>query len=272
MIDFIGDIHGDATALFRLLRALNYKRVDGAYRNADGRIAVFTGDLVDTGPENLLVVETVQEMVERGTAKAVMGNHDFNIVAFNRPDPNRPGRFLRNRSAQHTKQCETTQSEIDAQPGRGARALAFLAALPLWLDLPGARVVHAYWDPGAMKVLRPHLTPSNTLTEEGFVLAAARSGAIGDARAQLLSGPEISCEPYLDRYGHKRTKDRLRWWETEQEHHPAPVFFGHYALPTPLAPFANAVCVDGGIAKGREIVAYRHALGSLLTRDNYRYA
>lgn len=271
-LDFIGDIHGDATALRRLLSKLGYENVNGAYRHAEGRRPVFTGDYVDTGTENLDAVEIVQAIVEQNAGVALMGNHDFNIVALNRPIAGKPGRYLRSRSTQHMTQCATTQAEIEADPERGARALTFLAGLPLWLEIPGARVVHAYWDIDAMEILRPHLSATNTLSERAFIAASAQSGTVGDARAQLLSGPEVSCEPYLDRYGQTRTKDRLRWWDQNAASEEAPIFFGHYALQTPLSPFHNAVCVDGGIAKGREMVAYRHTIGNRLSAGNFVYA
>lgn len=271
-LDIIGDIHGNADALQRLLEKMGYRRTNGTFHHPEGRHAIFTGDYVDTGDQNLLVVETVQAMVESGSADAVMGNHDFNIVAFNRHPKGRPDKYLRSRSPNHIRQCLTTQAEIEADPDRGRRALEFLESLPLWLNIPGARVVHAYWDTNAMAILRPLLNDDHVLTYEGFEAASAPSGTFGDARAQLLSGPEDECEPYEDRYGCSRSKERRRWWESQSQNAEPPIFFGHYALETPLGIFTNAVCVDGGIARGREIVGYRHSVGSPLNAENYIYA
>lgn len=256
--DIIGDIHGNTTLLVALLDKLGYRSVDGVYAHPDGRIAAFTGDFVDGGVRNLDAVEIVQKMVEAGTAVAVMGNHDFNIVAFNRADPRRPGKFLRSHSERHIQQCALTQAEIEAEPERGAKALAFLASLPLWLELPSVRLVHAYWDRQSMTDLAPLLDDRNALTEEGFVAAAALSGTIGDARALLLSGPEASCEPYLDRSGHHRAMDRVKWWLSDRDNDARPLFFGHYALQAPLQAYGNVACVDAGVAKGGPIAAYRY--------------
>lgn len=270
--DIIGDIHGNATLLIALLEKLGYLSVGGVYSHPNGRTAAFTGDLVDGGMRNLDAVEIVQRMVEAGTAVAGMGNHDFNIVAFNRQDPRRPGKFLRSHSERHVQQCALTQAEIEADPERGARALAFLSTLPLWLDFPEFRLVHAFWDAQSMADLAPHLNDRNALTETGFVAAAALSGTVGDARALLLSGPEAECEPYLDRSGHHRTMDRVKWWMSAADADPRPIFFGHYALEAPLSTFGNAVCVDAGIAKGGPIAAYSHTGGAPISHDNFVYA
>lgn len=271
-IDIIGDIHGRADLLEQMLTNLGYARQAGHFAHSNGRCALFTGDLVDGGHRNLDVIDIVRGMVAAGAAHAIMGNHDFNIVAFNRADPARPGRFLRSRSERHVAQCAATQAEIEAAPERGQRAIEFLAGLPLWIDHLGLRAVHAFWDPTAMAELRLHVDARNALTDDGFVAAAAMSGRIGDARASLLSGPEAACEPYLDRSGHRRTKDRVQWWLDAPSHPASPLFFGHYALQAPLRTFDNAVCVDAGIAKGGPIVAYRHTIGAPISAANFVYA
>lgn len=48
--DIIGDIHGQAGKMKALLKKLGYRIKDGAYRNPEGRMAIFLGDLVDRGP------------------------------------------------------------------------------------------------------------------------------------------------------------------------------------------------------------------------------
>lgn len=271
-LDVIGDIHGNATLLIALLSKLGYEMRDGVYAHPDGRMAAFTGDLVDGGDRNLDTIDIVRGMVTSGSAVAIMGNHDFNIVAFNRPHPLRPGAFLRSHSKRHAHQCATTQAEIEAHPTRGHAALTFLATMPLWLELPGVRLVHAHWDRASMSVLEPHLDETNALTSDGFVAAAALKGSVGDARSLLLSGPEAACEPYLDRYGHERTMDRVRWWHQDTDTDARPLFFGHYALKAPLAVHGRAVCVDAGVGKGGPIAAYRFNEREKLSDANFVYS
>ena len=53
-IDFIGDVHGCGDKLLGLLRALGYDDHDGAFTHPD-RTAVFVGDLIDRGPQQVEV-------------------------------------------------------------------------------------------------------------------------------------------------------------------------------------------------------------------------
>ena len=59
--DVIGDIHGHASALESLLTGMGYIRRDGAYAHPE-RIAIFVGDFVDRGSENLHACQIVMDM------------------------------------------------------------------------------------------------------------------------------------------------------------------------------------------------------------------
>ena len=97
--DIIGDIHGQASKLQALLDKLGYKLVNGIYVHPDiQRQAIFVGDLIDGGPEQLKTVSIVKSMVEKGSALAIMGNHEFNAIAWHTPNPLVPEDFLRTRS------------------------------------------------------------------------------------------------------------------------------------------------------------------------------
>ncbi|MDB4913699.1 MAG: polynucleotide kinasephosphatase [Gemmatimonadetes bacterium] len=79
--DIIGDVHGCATELDKLLNTLGYGRADGGvWRHPEARKAIFVGDLVDRGPRIPDVLLTVMAMVDAGTAIAVPGNHDLKLV------------------------------------------------------------------------------------------------------------------------------------------------------------------------------------------------
>ena len=71
--DVIGDIHGYADALRRLLIKLGYTEVDGAFRH-ESRKAIFVGDFVDRGPEQREVLRIARAMCEAETAFALLGN------------------------------------------------------------------------------------------------------------------------------------------------------------------------------------------------------
>jgi hypothetical protein len=91
--DLIGDVHGEFDQLVELLHHLGYRDRTGTYRHPS-RTVIFVGDLIDRGPKQLATVDLVRR-VDAGTAQCVMGNHEFNAVAWATPDPNKPGEFLR---------------------------------------------------------------------------------------------------------------------------------------------------------------------------------
>lgn len=84
-LDIVGDVHGEASALNQLMMRLGY-RSDG--RHPDGRRLVFVGDLVDRGEDSPAVVERVADLVERGLAQCVLGNHELNLVIDSRKEGN----------------------------------------------------------------------------------------------------------------------------------------------------------------------------------------
>ena len=98
--DIIGDIHGHADALVTLLRKLGYREQQRAWKHP-GRTAIFVGDFIDRGPGQLETVNLVRSMVEAGAALAVMGNHEFNAIAWNTPHPDLAGEYLRRRNAKN---------------------------------------------------------------------------------------------------------------------------------------------------------------------------
>ena len=55
--DLIGDVHGQADKLAGLLRLMGYMPEQRGYRAPKGRKAVFLGDLIDRGPEQVRTLE-----------------------------------------------------------------------------------------------------------------------------------------------------------------------------------------------------------------------
>src|SRR5690554_7967208 len=103
MYDLIGDIHGHATELKALLTKMDYREKDGVWQNPE-RTVIFLGDFVDRGPEQVETVTIAQNMVEKGLALAVMGNHEFNAVAWATEDPQNPGEHRRPQIEKNMKQ------------------------------------------------------------------------------------------------------------------------------------------------------------------------
>ena len=300
--DVIGDIHGQAGPLERLLRQMGYRETDGVYRH-ESRTAVFVGDLVDRGPHQRRVVELVRRMVDAGSAQMVMGNHEFNAIAYATPD-SVTGEPLRPHSDKNRGQH---RAFLDAYAGDAvayAEVIDWFKTLPLWLDLGGLRVIHACWDwDHVRQIVQAHRAAPSVPPD--MLETAARKGTWQyDAIETLLKGKEVLLpegQSYLDKEKNARKEIRVRWWDATAttyreafmgpESHRAkvmeadiggahlvdypatepPVLMGHYWLegaPEPLA--VNVGCVDYSIAKpGGRLVAYRWEGEPSLRRDNY---
>jgi hypothetical protein len=283
--DVIGDIHGHADALARLLEGLGYRLREGVYRHAERQV-VFLGDFVDRGPHQRETLRIVRAMVAAGAARAVMGNHEFNAIGFATTDG--AGGYLRARSDKNRAQHSAFLDQIGESSAAHADAVAWFKTLPLWLDLGGLRVVHACWSADAQRALGGCLDEQNRLTERGIVETHKRGQAAFAAAEILLKGPEAALpqgRSFRDKDGCLRRNTRLRWWDPEAttfrraavgmdggEHElpedpiPAdfayreatPVLFGHYWMQgEPRILHRRASCLDFSVAKGGFLTAYQ---------------
>jgi hypothetical protein len=83
MYDLIGDIHGHADELVRLLAALGYELSAGVYHRPNGKV-IFVGDFIDRGPHIREVLAIVRPMVEAGHALAVTSHISSRTAATRR--------------------------------------------------------------------------------------------------------------------------------------------------------------------------------------------
>ncbi len=287
--DIIGDIHGHHDRLVALLRTLGYRETMRAWRHPS-RTAIFVGDLIDRGPQQVETLKLVRGMTDTGAAIAIMGNHEFNAIAWATRDPEHPTEYLRRHQRPgNRRQHHAFLAEVAGKPLH-AEIIEWFKTLPLWLDLGDIRVVHACWNDDYMDALRPHLGPGATLTDE-LILSSNRSGHWSfEAVEALCKGLEVSLPQgmlFTDTDGKLRSNARIRWWSEEprtfrrvvlapaavMEQLPdvpmpadrrarpyagPPVFFGHYMLATRPAPLAPQIaCVDYSAGNGGALVAYR---------------
>jgi hypothetical protein len=298
--DLIGDIHGHAEVLRRLLREMDYRDDSGVFRHPDRQV-IFVGDFVDRGPEQREVLHIAKGMCDAGTALAVMGNHEFNALGWAEPDGN--GGFLRPHSRNNKEQHEEFLCQIGEGSTAHKEAVEWFQTLPVWLDLPGLRVVHACWYAPAQRMLQPFLDRSQRFTKAGLREASRRDSEAYHAAEILLKGPEDPLPgghpPFKDKQGHTRHEVRLRWWDpgsttfrkaalgmngeeaglpdlpVTTEHHYAeqiPVFFGHYWLQgTPAISGDYAACLDFSVAKQGFLTAYRWSGETRLSAHNIVY-
>lgn len=187
--DVIGDVHGCADALEALLTQVGYARKEGVYRHPN-RTAVFVGDLIDRGHEQLRVLQIVKAMVDAGSARMVLGNHEFNALAYATEWPAGSGKYLRPHddpdnpvAAKNEKQHEKFLEQVEGEAR--AEYLAWFRTQPLWLDLGGIRVVHACWHEASMAALGD----DRISTDEQLVRASTKGDPMYEAVETLLKGP-----------------------------------------------------------------------------------
>ncbi len=284
MHDIIGDIHGHADALLKLLRQLGYTNQNGVYRHPE-RQAIFLGDFIDRGPKIRETLEIVRPMIDSGAALAVMGNHELNALAFHTPVPKSPGEHLRRHNEKNSHQHAETMRQVPA--GELASYLHWFRTLPLWLDLEGLRVVHACWDETRMAKV------SGPITDDFLRAACSSGGSLFEPVEAILKGKEARLPEgatFRDKDGHEQSATRVKWYEPPEGHtyrtysmaseqiepdaplpeavlqaavpYPKdgkPVFVGHYWLngKRPQLLRQNVACVDWSVAKGGFLCAYR---------------
>lgn len=282
MYDLIGDIHGHAAELKALLSKMDYREMDGVWQHSERKV-IFLGDFVDRGPEQVETVNIARTMVERGKALAVMGNHEFNAVAWATEDPRNPGNYLRPHIEKNLKQHKAFLDQVGESSDLHQSMIKWFKTLPVYLELPDFRVVHACWHPEHIAAIANYTDPSNRLLQKAWVEASQKGSEAYDAIETLLKGLEIPLpgdHHFFDKDKNKRTNIRAEWWRQGDltyrdlamvpgdviqhiPHEPVesdvlpgydgkkPVFVGHYWMsgePKPLS--KHIACLDYSVAGG----------------------
>ena len=129
--DLIGDVHGCAHTLERLLDQLGYSRHGGVWRHPR-RMALFLGDIVDRGPRIREALHLVHDMVEAGQALCIMGNHEFNVLGWATPAPPGSGRrHVREHTPRHERLIRETLQQFEAHPDDWRAFLDWFGSIPV---------------------------------------------------------------------------------------------------------------------------------------------
>lgn len=288
--DVIGDIHGQAGKLKALLAKLGYRMKGGAYRHPEGRMAIFVGDLIDRGPDQVETVNIVRRMIDAGTARSIMGNHELNAIAFMTPDLATKTEFMR----PHKKKNIAQHAEFLRQVGEGSslhnELIDWFKTLPPYLDLGDIRVVHAWWNQAYVDLVAVNQEVDGRMKEEFLYAGFKEGGEAFEALEGLTKGLEIRLpkgSSFFDHGGIEREHARTKWWHhdatnyrevvivSEGQMHripeyplPAaiplasrndpPVFVGHYwFVGTPTIQTPRVAVLDYSAANSGPLVAYR---------------
>ncbi|MBL8028898.1 MAG: metallophosphoesterase [Fibrobacteres bacterium] len=288
--DIIGDVHGHADKLFALLDKMGYEKSKGIYSHPEC-IAVFCGDIIDKGPQQLETLDAIKSMIDAGSALAVMGNHEFNAIAWYMN--------LREHDEPYGKNYIQHKDFLNAVvegSNEHIKWIDWFIKLPLWLDLPLFRVIHACWDSEQISKLKPLLRPGYRLSKGIMSRSVNEDDSIEfNAIETLLKGPELKlpygADPFYDKVGCPRDSIRVQWWnsdattfrslahidqkdENRRQEIPDTVvadnlisrykddkllFFGHYWFvgnePTVISD--KIACLDYSVAKDGLLTAYR---------------
>lgn len=287
--DIIGDIHGQAGKLRRLLEGMGYVERQGVYSHAHRQV-IFVGDFIDRGPRQWETLQIARAMVEQDQALAVLGNHEFNALAWATTDPEDPTTYLRPHTSKNHRQHAAFLAEVGQDSTRYTQALDWFWSLPVYLDLPELRIIHACWHAGQLASLESSFTENQQLTDPLLVRASRPGSTDYDAIETLLKGVEAPLPDGVvihDKDGTPRRHVRVRWWDqaatdyragafierAQREQLPntplpadtllgypdtKPLFFGHYWLsgaPRLLSP--RLACLDYSAGRDGPLVAYR---------------
>ena len=234
--DIIGDVHGCAHTLERLLDTLGYKRVAGVWRHPR-RQALFLGDIVDRGPRIREALHIVHDMVEAGPAFCIMGNHEYNALGWVTPAlPGSGKAFVREHTPRHARLIDETLAQFAQHPADWHDFVNWFYQLPLFIDAGRFRLVHACWDRQLIEPLRQQY-PDGRI-DEHFIQASAVSNSFAATVCnRLLRGTDMRLPDGLTLTGGDgltRAFFRTKFWEEDPQTY-GDIVFQPDALPAEVA-------------------------------------
>jgi len=299
--DIIGDIHGHADTLEKLLQKLGYQLQNGIYSHPERKV-LFLGDFIDRGPKIRETLHIAKNMCDSGNAYAIMGNHEFNAICFHEPDLKNGG-FYRKHSFKKINQHLETLKQFQGFEKELKDFIKWFRTLPLFLEFENFNCVHAYWDQKQIDWFKNKYTNFKYLTNEFLTLFSDDQSLEHTFIEETLKGKEYQLPEgvsFNDKDGQNRDKCRLTWWQPKDKRTyykdilqlcPSnfgnkkvtetnlfinspnkPTFFGHYWLKgEPSIENNKAICLDYSVAKKGKLVAYRFNNEKVLSNENLIY-
>lgn len=289
MYDIIGDVHGHASLLKKLLLKMGYVKTNGSYSHPS-RKAIFVGDFINRGPEIRKTIRIIRAMVENGDALAILGNHELNAIIYNLKD--KEGfRFVKEPHKYFLSLFKTI-NEYSLNSLEWKQHLKWMRSLPLYLDLGDIRIVHACWSDKAIEIV-DSIREDGKIRKKTFKKIQRNSDSELNQSIWLLTkGVNLKMPGDLKIVNNKGISPRsfrTRWWEKPANKtfkqmsfeskfelpsytipyeilpktYPYPkdspiVFFGHYCRgkgPHILKP--NVCCVDSCVTGSKTLLAYQ---------------
>lgn len=302
--DIIGDVHGCADELHALLAKLGYHPEPHWHHPA--RKAVFVGDIIDRGRQIRAAMNTVRAMVEADSAYLVLGNHEYNAIAYHTSTLLPSSASLAHVQQRLGRHLQHTLQEYHDHPQEWCELIEWLRQQPLCLEFTNFRVVHACWDPeraGQAMALHQgcclrsddflleslhYRTEPNRIVErllkgtdlvlpDGFTLRGSDGIERNRIRTKfwkkrpetygdILFQPDKLPEEWMQRPLTEQDKQRLLHYGRDEK----PLFVGHYwRRGTPRIIRDNIACLDYSAVNQGRLVAYRMGPESSLSNDHF---
>lgn len=303
--DIIGDVHGCLDSLICLLQKLEYEECDGVWRHSQ-RQAVFVGDIIDRGPQIRQCMRLVRSMVDAGTAQMVLGNHEYNAIAYSLPAAiavdARLKRFYRRLGFHLRETLVDYQNHLEEWQG----TVSWMRRLPLFLEFDHFRVVHACWDQSRIELIRQY-GDDELLSDDRFLSLSLQPGSDPNRIIErLLKGTDMALpegQSMMGSDGVRRTRFRTKFWHEQAQTlgdvifqpdqlpddlmesplsdrdrqrlfkygpQEKPLFVGHYwCKGKPSTIRDNLACLDYSAVKNGLLVAYRMGSEARLSNDHF---
>jgi hypothetical protein len=220
--DLIGDVHGCAKALEKLLQKLGYTKQQGAYQHSTRKV-IFLGDIIDRGPYIREALLIVYAMVQKGFAHLILGNHEFNAITYcsqTAPFPSGEVEYLRPHTPNNARQINETLEQFANHTAEWQEFVAWFATLPLFLEFGEYassnqfRVVHACWDHDLIAIHKTRF--GNGCFDEKFIYEAAQKNTLSaHIKQRLTSGVDMPLPEgvsVVSSDGYTRNNFRTKFW------------------------------------------------------------
>lgn len=300
MYDIIGDVHGYATLLKKMLLQLGYKKTESGYSHPS-RKAIFVGDFVNRGPEIRKTIRIIRKMVENGNAFAIIGNHEIYAIIYYLKE--KDGSPLIQSPGKNFLSLYKTINQFSAYSEEWKSHRKWMSNLPLYLDLGEIRIVHACWSEPAIELIKTLESEGKSRKSIFRKVYKKPKSELSKSIVTLTKGIDFKIPgdlKILNNKGVAPRSYRMRWWEEpigktfeeisfeskfvlpqyeipkqiiiQNDSYPeeAPiVFFGHYCRhsgPHIIKP--NLCCVDSCVAGTKILTAYQWQGEKVLDSNN----
>ena len=300
MYDIIGDVHGQATLLKKLLLKLGYEKGENGYFHTE-RKAIFVGDFINRGPEIRKTIRLIRKMVKNRNAFAILGNHEINAILFHLKD--KSGKPLIKEPRKNYLSLFKTINEFLTYPGELKKHLRWMRSLPLFLELEGIRIVHACWSDSAVSVIKSAINENRGKKSIFREYYKNPKSELSKSISVLTKGIDLRMPGDLKVVNNKGIVPRsfrLSWWENPEDKtfremsfeskyklpaYTVPkeiipntfyysdnepiVFFGHYCRAKgPHVIKTNLCCVDSCVTGAKTLTAYSWNGEKVLDKKN----